>query len=179
MTARRKRQRERQRERRRAPETARRSRSAPAAAAARRHARRRGFCATAWLATGTTGAVTAAASPAHCSARGASSGADRGPRSLAHPLRSALPAAQPAWFGQRNRGPDRGRDPDRRCGARYGTGARPARHRQRWFPTVLPPSLLNSPLCRLARTHPCLRHSRIAWMRRCAAASVKRNSRTV
>ena len=97
---------------------------------------------------------------------------------LAHPLHSALPAAQAAWFGQRNHGPDRGSDPDRtfRRPVRLWRSARsaPAKVVSNCAAEVI----LNSPLCRLARTHPCLRHSRIAWMRRCAAASVKRNSRT-
>ena len=44
-----------------------------------------GSCATPCLATGTTGAFIAAASPEHCSAGGASSGADRGPRSPCSP----------------------------------------------------------------------------------------------
>ena len=52
--------------------------SAPACVAPR-------SCATAWLATGTTGAFTAAASPEHSPAGGASSGADQGPRSPRSP----------------------------------------------------------------------------------------------
>ena len=139
-TARRVRQREWQRERRRAPETARRFRSTPAAAAARRHARRRGSA----QQRGSPPAPRARSPLPHRRSTGrpavqapASIGA-RAPR--AHPLRPALPAAQAGWFGRRNRDPDRGSDPDRHSGARCGTGARPARHRQRWFPTAPPRS---------------------------------------
>ena len=138
--------RERQRERRRAPETARRCRSTPAAATARRYARRRGPA----QQRGSPPAPRARSPPPHHRSTGRS--AVRAPASIgaraprAHPLRPALPAlpalpaAQAAWFGQRNRGPDRGRDPDRRSAARYATGARPARRRQRWFPTARPRS---------------------------------------
>ena len=44
-----------------------------------------GSCSTEWLATGTTGAFTAAASPEHSPAGGASPGADRGPHSPCSP----------------------------------------------------------------------------------------------
>ena len=128
------------RDRRRAPETARRCRSTPAAAAARRHARRRGSA----QQRGSPPAPRACSPlPHRRSTRrpAVQAPAPIGARApLAHPLRSALPAAQAAWFRRRNRGPDRGSDPDRRSGARYGSGARPARHRQRWFPTAPPRS---------------------------------------
>ena len=140
MTARRKRQREQQRERRRVPETATRFRSTPAAAAACRHALRRGPA----QQRGSPPAPRACSPLPHHRRTAwpavqapAPSGA-RAP--LVHPLHPALPVAQAAWFGQRNRGRDRGSHPDRRSGARYGTGARPARHRQRWFPTAPPRS---------------------------------------
>ena len=141
-TARRVRQREWQRERRRAPETARRFRSTPAAAAARRHARRRGSA----QQRGSPPASRARSPPPHhrriarpAVQAPAPIGA-RAPR--AHPLRSALPAAQAARYGHWDHHPflDRGSDPDRHSGARCGTGARPARHRQRWFPTAPPRS---------------------------------------
>ena len=126
-TARRKRERERDRDRRRAPGTARRCRSTPAAATARRHARRRGPA----RQHGSPPAPRARSprpphrSTARPAVQAPASVGARAPR--AHPLRSALPAAQAAWF-------------DRRSGARYGTGARPARRRQRWFPTAPPRS---------------------------------------
>ena len=124
-TARRVRQRE--RDHRRAPETARRCRSTLDAAAARRHARRRGPA----QQSGSPPAPRARSPrPHHRNTRRPAVQAPapigaRAPR--AHPLRPALPAAQAAWF-------------DRRCGALYGTGARPARRRQRWFPTAPPQS---------------------------------------
>ena len=134
------RRRKRQRDHRGAPETARRFRSTPAAAAARRHARRRGPA----QQRGSPPAPRARSPRPHHrrTARPAvQAPAPIGARApLAHPLHSALPAAQAAWFGQRNHGPDRGSDPDRRSGARYGSGARPAPHRQRWFPTAPPRS---------------------------------------
>ena len=143
MTARRVRQRERKRERRRVPDTASRARSTPAAAAARRHARRRGPA----HQRGSPPAPRACLPSPHrrrAVRQAVQAPASNGPLAplapLAHPFRPALPAAQAAWFGQRNRGPDRGSDPDRRSGARYGTGARPARRRQRWFPTAPPQS---------------------------------------
>ena len=136
MTARRVRQRRRQREqqrerdRRRAPETASRARSTPAAAAARRHARhgrRRGPA----RQRGSPPAPPACLPPPHHRSTrrpAVQAPALIGARApLAHLLRPALPAAQAAWF-------------DRRSGARYGTGARPARRRQRWFPTAPPRS---------------------------------------
>ena len=143
-TARQERQRERQRQRerdyRRAPETARRLRSTPAAAAARRHARRRGPA----QQRGSPPAPRACSPPPHhrrTRRPAVQAPAPIGVRApLAHPLRPALPAAQAAWFGQRNPDPDRSSDPDRRSGALYGSGARPARRRQRWFPTAPPRS---------------------------------------
>ena len=56
-----------------------------------------GSCATPCLATGTTGAFIAAASPEHCSAGGASSGADRGPRCPCSPA-SPGAAGSPSWL---------------------------------------------------------------------------------
>ena len=168
MTARRSRHRlphrlrEPQRERRRVPETATRFRSTPAAAVARRHARRRGpahqrgsppapqACSvpphhrsTRRPAVQTPAPIGARVPPHHRSTRrrAVQVPAPIGARApLAHLLRPALPAAQAAWFRQCNCGPDRGRDPDRHSDARYGSGARPARRRQRWFPTVPPRS---------------------------------------
>ena len=122
------------------PATARRFHSTPAAAAARRHAWRRGPA----QQRGSPPAPRARSPPPHHRSTrrpAVQAPAPIGARApLAHPLRPALPAAQAAWFGQRNRDPDRGSDPDRRSGARYGTGARPARHRQRWFPIAPPRS---------------------------------------
>ena len=124
----------------RVPETATRFRSTPAAAVARRHARRRGPA----HQRGSPPAPRACSLPPHhrCTRRPAvQTLAPIGARALlAHLLRPALPAAQAAWFRQPNRGPDRSRDPDRHSDARYGSGARPARRRQRWFPTAPPRS---------------------------------------
>ena len=161
MTARRGRLRQQQqhqeRERRRVPDTAPRFRSTPAAAVARRHARRRGAA----HQSGSPPAPRAcsrppphrctrrqqvhppapigARAPSHhrCTRRRTASTLTPigGRAPLAHLLRPALPAAQAAWFCQRNRGPDRGRGPARHSDALC-SGARPARHRQRWFPTA-------------------------------------------
>ena len=103
-----------------------------------------GACTPARLATGTAGVFPAATSPEYSPAGGAPPGADRSPRS---PCSSASPGAarSPSCLvRQPNRGPDRGRDPDRHSDARYGSGARPARHRQRWFPTAPPTSYFRS-----------------------------------
>ena len=166
MTARRSRhrhrRREQQRERRRVPKTATRFRSTPAAAATRRHARRRGpvhqrgsppapqACSvpphhrsTRRPAVQTPAPIGARVPSHHRSTRrrAVQTLAPIGARApLAHLLRPALPAAQAAWFCQPNRSPDRGRDPDRHSDARYGSGARPVRRRQRWFPTAPPTS---------------------------------------
>ena len=164
MTARRSRHRlrEQQRERRTVPETATRFRSTPAAAVARRHTRRQGpahqsgsppaprACSlppphrsTRRRAVHPPAPIGARAPSHHRSTRrpAVQTLAPIGARArLAHLLRPALPAAQAAWFRQPNRGPDRGRDPDRHSDARYGFGARPARRRQRWFPTAPPRS---------------------------------------
>ena len=116
----------------------------PAAAAARRHARRRGPArwsgagaapAAAWLATGTTGAFTAAASPAHSPAGGANPGADWDPRSPRPP--ASLGAAG---------GPSCLVRPTCRRPVRHWRSARSAlvvqviQRRQRWFPTAPPKS---------------------------------------
>ena len=134
------RHREQHRECRRALETATRFRSTPTAAATRRHARRRGPA----HQSGSPPAPRACSVPPHHRSTrlpAVHPPAPIGARApLAHLLRPALPAAQAAWFRQRNRGPDRGRDPDRHSDARYGSGARPARRRQRWFPTAPPRS---------------------------------------
>ena len=122
------------------PETATRFRSTPAAAVARRHTRRRG---PANRRCSPPAPPACSLPPHHRSTRrpAVHPPAPIGARALlAHRLRPALPAAQAAWFRQRNRDPDRGRDPDRHSDARYGSGARPARRRQRWFPTAPPRS---------------------------------------
>ena len=101
--------------------------------------------------------------------------------------RSALPAAQaasPRWFGQRYRDsdPDRGSDPVTDVPAapvRLGPlGPLGSARSAKVVSNCAAEVILSSPLCSLARTHPYRRHSRMAWMGRCAAASVKRNSRT-
>ena len=144
------------------PETATRFRSTPTAAVARRHVRCRGpahqrgsppaprTCSlppphrsTRWPAVHPPAPIGARAPSYHRSTRrpAVHPPASIGVRApLAHLLRPALPAAQAAWFCQPNRGPDRGRDPDRHSDARHGSGARPARRRQRWFPTAPPTS---------------------------------------
>ena len=156
------RRREQKRERRRVPETATRFRSTPTAAVARRHARCRGpvhqrgsppaprartlpphHRSTRQPAVHQPAPIRARAPSYHRSTRrlAVQTLAPIGARArLAHLLRPALPAAQAAWFRPRNRGPDRGRDPDRHSDARYGSGARPVRRRQRWFPTAPPTS---------------------------------------
>ena len=179
------------------PETATRFRSTPAAAATRRHARRRGPV----HQRGSLPAPRACyLSPHHrCTRRPAvhppapigarAPSHHRGTRRLAvqtlapirvrallvHLLRPALPAAQAAWFRQRNCGPDRGRDPDRHSDARYGSGARPARRRQRWFRTAPPRSYST----RRSAGRPAPTHaSGTAASPGCAAARRRRRSAT-
>ena len=65
--------------------------------------------------------------------------------------------------------------PDRQSRLLSGSGAR---RPQRAVSICAAAVRLRSPLCSIARTQPWRRHSRMVWMRRCAAASEKRNSRT-